>query len=90
VDDDDLEINPKNLAYKPDSKVLDLTSTLQDYDYVANRPDVTMRPGSSKDSLGLIRKFNRHSELVLQSSVHTSKKPRLNDLNAIYLAVFLK
>ncbi|OMH81644.1 General transcription factor IIH subunit 1 [Zancudomyces culisetae] len=47
--------------------LLDLTRTEEDHPTTGNEKDITMQPGRDKESLSLIRRFNRHSELVLQS-----------------------
>lgn len=67
LDDQDLLISPENLVYTPCNNLLDLSSTNQDHLSSGNRLDVTMRHGSVKESLGLIRRFNRHSEMVLKA-----------------------
>ncbi|KAJ1808240.1 RNA polymerase II transcription factor B subunit 1, partial [Coemansia sp. RSA 2599] len=54
------------------TSLLDLTRTQEDSVETGNGPDVTMRP-PPVDKLTLIRRFNHHSELVLQS-VLTSKR----------------
>ena len=67
IDDEDLLISPKNLIYTPSNNLLDLASTNQDHEETGNRLDFTMRHGKIKESLGLIRRFNRHSDMVLKA-----------------------
>ncbi|KAI8893147.1 hypothetical protein BC833DRAFT_609412 [Globomyces pollinis-pini] len=61
-----------NLVYEAQNKLLDLTSTLQDHIETGNRPDITMKAGACTKSLPLIRKFNRHSQLILKESMKTT------------------
>lgn len=49
-------------------KKVDLTKTDQDKVH-GNRSDMTMRAGGVKESLPLIRRFNRHSEIVLKTGL---------------------
>lgn len=49
-------------------KRVDLTGTESDRVH-GNRTDLTMRAGSVKESLPLIRRFNRHSEIVLKTGL---------------------
>ena len=71
---------------------MDLTSTEEDNLFKGNGPDSTMKAGrvqnsinfKVKESLPLIRKFNRHSELILEGITKT-KKIRLHDILKVNL-----
>ncbi|KAJ2559577.1 RNA polymerase II transcription factor B subunit 1 [Coemansia sp. RSA 1933] len=56
------------------SRLLDLTRTEEDSIETGNAPDFTMRPQSRDSRLSLIRRFNHHSELVLQSVLSSKRK----------------
>ncbi|KAG5648582.1 hypothetical protein DXG03_003193 [Asterophora parasitica] len=77
-DDDGLE--PRR---QPDVAVdpfVDLGATLEDHDATGNEKDVTMQAGRQKGALPLIRKFNEHSERLLNSALGdgpASKRRRL-------------
>jgi hypothetical protein len=57
-----------NLSFESHNRLLDLTTTAEDISEKGNGPDRTMKAGSNKDSLPLIRKFNRHSKLILEQT----------------------
>lgn len=63
--DDDLE--PKNTNMRQDDiyRLLDLAATEEDHGETGNSKDFTMKAGSQKKSLPLMRKFNEHSERLL-------------------------
>lgn len=68
------------------NKVLDLTMTDTEK-VIGNRADVTMR-GGDKLVIPLIRKFNRHSEIVLKSGLKRMKRDWTgNDIQNAYLEV---
>lgn len=56
------------------SKLLDLTRTEEDSVETGNAPDFTMRAASKDNKLSLIRRFNHHSEIVLQSVLNSKRK----------------
>ncbi|KAJ1996713.1 RNA polymerase II transcription factor B subunit 1, partial [Coemansia thaxteri] len=56
------------------TSLLDLTRTEEDSVETGNAPDFTMRPASKDNKLALIRRFNRHSEIVLQSVLNNKRK----------------
>ncbi|KAK4054681.1 RNA polymerase II transcription factor B subunit 1 [Microbotryomycetes sp. JL221] len=66
-EDDDLE--PKNLKSHEIYKLLDLAATEEDQHEVVNRGDITMRAGRERGALPLIRRFNEHSERLLNQSL---------------------
>ncbi|KAJ1862156.1 RNA polymerase II transcription factor B subunit 1 [Coemansia sp. RSA 2703] len=64
--------NRYNLEYL--TSLLDLTRTQEDSVETGNAPDFTMRPSSVDNKLPLFRRFNHHSELVLQSVLNSKRK----------------
>ncbi|KAI5476432.1 RNA polymerase II transcription factor b subunit 1 [Pseudohyphozyma bogoriensis] len=68
-EDDDLE--PKNLQPQAIFRLLDLAATEEDQHEVTNRADFTMRAGGQRASLPLMRRFNEHSERLLNQSLGT-------------------
>ncbi|KAJ2739543.1 RNA polymerase II transcription factor B subunit 1 [Coemansia sp. BCRC 34301] len=56
------------------NNLLNLTRTEEDSVETGNAADFTMRPASKDSKLALIRRFNRHSELVLQSVLSNKRK----------------
>ncbi|KAJ1770242.1 RNA polymerase II transcription factor B subunit 1 [Coemansia sp. RSA 1843] len=56
------------------SRLLDLTRTEEDSIETGNAPDFTMRAQPRDNKLSLIRRFNHHSELVLQSVLNSKRK----------------
>ncbi|ORY89771.1 hypothetical protein BCR35DRAFT_300243 [Leucosporidium creatinivorum] len=69
-EDDDIE--PKNLQHHDIYRLLDLAATEEDQHEVTNQRDVTMRPGRERAALPLMRRFNEHSERLLNSSLGES------------------
>ncbi|KAJ3024674.1 UNVERIFIED_CONTAM: RNA polymerase II transcription factor B subunit 1 [Siphonaria sp. JEL0065] len=69
--DDDLLPIPKKQKRDPSNKLLDLSSTMEDHLDYGNAPDTTMKPGSVKTALPIIRRLNRHSTIVLKSAGET-------------------
>ncbi|KAK0562884.1 RNA polymerase II transcription factor B subunit 1 [Tilletia horrida] len=68
-EDDDIE--PRS-AYNPHDSLLDLASTANDHDETGNQRDWTMRPGfggGGKRALPLLRRFNEHSQSLLDSAL---------------------
>ncbi|KAJ3073904.1 RNA polymerase II transcription factor B subunit 1 [Podochytrium sp. JEL0797] len=70
IDDDSLPI-PKKPRKDTSNKLLDLSSTSEDHLEYGNAPDTTMRPGSYRASLPIIRRLNRHSTIILESAGET-------------------
>ncbi|KAI8926635.1 hypothetical protein BC831DRAFT_455499 [Entophlyctis helioformis] len=68
-DETDSVLNPKDLSFVARNPLMDLTTTQEDHGETGNRPDTTMRPGNVRSSLPLIRRFNRHSTLVLKQAI---------------------
>ncbi|KAI9335701.1 hypothetical protein BDR26DRAFT_865620 [Obelidium mucronatum] len=66
--EDDLLPIPKKLKKDPTNKLLDLSATMEDHLDYGNAPDTTMKPGSFRNALPIIRRLNRHSTIVLKSA----------------------
>ncbi|KAI9357959.1 hypothetical protein DFJ73DRAFT_622504 [Zopfochytrium polystomum] len=64
-EDDDV---PKRRPRDPNNVLLDLSATTEDHLAFGNEPDSTMRPGAVRESLPLIRRYNRHSTVIVKSS----------------------
>ncbi|KAM0789520.1 hypothetical protein ACM66B_000335 [Microbotryomycetes sp. NB124-2] len=80
-EDDDIE--PKNLKSHDIYRLLDLAATEEDQHEVVNRGDLTMRPGRERGALPLIRRFNEHSERLLNQSLgRTLNSGQINPGNA--------
>ncbi|KAK4054195.1 RNA polymerase II transcription factor B subunit 1 [Microbotryomycetes sp. JL201] len=80
-EDDDIE--PKNLKSHDIYRLLDLAATEEDQHEVVNRGDLTMRPGRERGALPLIRRFNEHSERLLNQSLgRTLHSGQINPGNA--------
>ena len=54
--------------YRAKNKLVDLSLTSEDVIDKGNGPDASMMPGKVKEALPLIRMFNRHSDIILNSS----------------------
>ena len=50
-------------------RLLDLAATEEDHGETGNAKDFTMRAGSQKKSLPLMRRFNEHSERLLTQAL---------------------
>ncbi|KAG8834705.1 RNA polymerase II transcription factor B subunit 1 [Serendipita sp. 399] len=65
----DNEIEPRKARQELFSRSIDLVATREDHGETGNILDVTMQAGKQKSSLPLIRKFNEHSERLLNSAL---------------------
>ncbi|KAL7309972.1 RNA polymerase II transcription factor B subunit 1 [Mucor circinelloides] len=54
---------------------LDLSATAEDHLESGNAPDFTMKAGREAQSLPLIRRFNKHSSRVLETTPSKTKRP---------------
>lgn len=72
LDEEDDQLEPKNLQVEHIYRLLDLAATEDDQHEITNRADFTMRAGGQKSSLPLMRRFNEHSERLLNSSLFVS------------------
>ncbi|KAL0956420.1 hypothetical protein HGRIS_002568 [Hohenbuehelia grisea] len=66
-DDDGLE--PRRQPAGDVDLFVDLGATLEDHGETGNERDITMQPGRQRGALPLIRKFNEHSERLLNSAL---------------------
>ncbi|KAG8839867.1 RNA polymerase II transcription factor B subunit 1 [Serendipita sp. 411] len=69
----DNEIEPRKSRQDSVSRLVDLVSTREDHGQTGNTLDVTMQAGKQRSSLPLIRKFNEHSERLLNSALGEMK-----------------
>lgn len=69
LEDEDDDIEPKNMRQDDVYRLLDLAATEEDHGETGNAKDFTMRAGSQRKSLPLMRKFNEHSERLLESAL---------------------
>lgn len=63
------DIEPRNLQHHDIYRLLDLAATEEDQHEVTNQRDVTMRPGRERAALPLMRRYNEHSERLLNQSL---------------------
>lgn len=77
---EDDELEPRRQRSDPVELFVNLGATLEDHGETGNEKDVTMRAGRQKGALPLIRKFNEHSERLLNSALGEipSKRRRLD------------
>ncbi|KAE8258861.1 hypothetical protein A4X13_0g1401 [Tilletia indica] len=71
LQDEDDDIEPLR-AHNPHDALLDLASTANDHDQTGNERDWTMRAGfggGGKRALPLLRRFNEHSQSLLDSAL---------------------
>ncbi|KAI8461187.1 hypothetical protein BY996DRAFT_8432418 [Phakopsora pachyrhizi] len=67
--DNDDGIKPKNINFKEVYKLLDLAATQEDHLETGKSQDWAMGAGNQMSSLPLIRRFNQHSQRLLDSSL---------------------
>ncbi|WAR61746.1 hypothetical protein PtB15_12B436 [Puccinia triticina] len=67
--DDDDGIEPKQINTREIFKLLDLAATQEDHAETGNSSDWTMRAGTQRSSLPLMRRFNEHSQRLLDSTL---------------------
>ncbi|KAH8923776.1 hypothetical protein BT69DRAFT_1281143 [Atractiella rhizophila] len=77
MEDDDIE--PKNLQTDEVYRLLDLRATEEDHGETGNTNDFTMQAGRQKNTLPLIRRFNEHSERLLDEALGKEVKRRRVD-----------
>ncbi|KAG5654394.1 hypothetical protein H0H81_003218 [Sphagnurus paluster] len=78
-EDDGLE--PRRQRNEAVDVFVDLGATQEDHDATGNEKDITMQAGRQKGALPLIRKFNEHSERLLNSALGegpAAKRQRLD------------
>ncbi|RDB25362.1 RNA polymerase II transcription factor B subunit 1 [Hypsizygus marmoreus] len=89
-EDDALE--PRRQRNEGVDLFVDLGATQEDHDMTGNEKDITMQPGRQKGALPLIRKFNEHSERLLNSAlgeVPPAKRQRLDTGDDPYAQIVL-
>ncbi|KAJ4477000.1 hypothetical protein C8J55DRAFT_476242 [Lentinula edodes] len=70
--DDDAELEPRRQRDDKVELFVDLGATREDHEQVGNEQDITMQAGRQKGALPLIRKFNEHSERLLNSALQVA------------------
>lgn len=78
--DDDDGIEPKNINTREVFKLLDLAATQEDHVETGNSNDWTMRAGIQRSSLPLMRRFNEHSQRLLDSALGKIPEKRFSGL----------
>lgn len=63
------ELEPRRQRASGVAFSVDLGATLEDHDETGNSRDITMQAGRQRGALPLIRKFNEHSERLLNSAL---------------------
>lgn len=86
LEKDDDELEPRRQRNEVVDIFMDLGATLEDHDETGNKKDITMQAGRQKGALPLIRKFNEHSERLLNSALGEppAKKIRFDTGEDIY------
>lgn len=71
LEDEDDDLEPKNAALQDQNvySLLNLAATEEDHQESGNIKDFTMRAGGQKRSLPLMRRFNEHSERLLEQTM---------------------
>ncbi|KAF7361667.1 hypothetical protein MVEN_00510100 [Mycena venus] len=80
----DDELEPRRQRNERVQLFVDLGATLEDHGETGNEKDVTMIAGRQRGALPLIRKFNEHSERLLNSAlgeIPAAKRQKLTDEN---------
>ncbi|KIK67231.1 hypothetical protein GYMLUDRAFT_1019663 [Collybiopsis luxurians FD-317 M1] len=80
LEKDDDELEPRRQKDANVDLFVDLGATREDHEETGNEKDVTMQAGKQRGALPLIRKFNEHSERLLNSALGegpSSKRQRL-------------
>ncbi|TRM69400.1 hypothetical protein BD626DRAFT_393645 [Schizophyllum amplum] len=86
-DDDGLE--PRRARTETVSMFVDLAATSEDHGEAGSTKDITMQAGRQKGAIPLIRKFNDHSERLLNAALGDlpkTKRRKLNDGQDAYEA----
>lgn len=78
LEDEDDDLEPKNAALQEHNvyTLLNLAATEEDHQETGNMKDFTMRAGSQKKSLPLMRRFNEHSERLLEQTMGQDPETR--------------
>ncbi|KAL1743376.1 hypothetical protein HDZ31DRAFT_83465 [Schizophyllum fasciatum] len=79
-DDDGLE--PRRPRTETVSLLVDLTTTSEDHGEAGTTKDITMQAGRQRGAIPLIRKFNDHSERLLNAALGELPKAKRRKLNS--------
>ncbi|KAK7053447.1 RNA polymerase II transcription factor B subunit 1 [Paramarasmius palmivorus] len=82
LEKDDDELEPRRQRDIDVDLFVDLGATNEDHEANGNQKDITMQAGRQKGALPLIRKFNEHSERLLNSALGdgpASKRRRVDE-----------
>ncbi|OAX40366.1 hypothetical protein K503DRAFT_864674 [Rhizopogon vinicolor AM-OR11-026] len=69
LEKDDDELEPRRPRNEVSDLFINIGATLEDHGETGNEKDVTMQAGRQRGALPLIRKFNEHSERLLNSAL---------------------
>ncbi|KAG2338652.1 hypothetical protein BDR05DRAFT_984654 [Suillus weaverae] len=78
LEKDDDELEPRRARNEVSDLFINIGATLEDHVETGNEKDVTMQAGRQRGALPLIRKFNEHSERLLNSALSV---PSLHNIN---------
>ncbi|KAG2150920.1 hypothetical protein DEU56DRAFT_779121 [Suillus clintonianus] len=84
LEKDDDELEPRRARNEVSDLFINIGATLEDHIETGNEKDVTMQAGRQRGALPLIRKFNEHSERLLNSAlgeVPPAKRRRIDSSN---------
>ncbi|KLO05745.1 hypothetical protein SCHPADRAFT_910823 [Schizopora paradoxa] len=86
VEKDDDELEPRRQRDEEVDIFVDLVTSQEDHVETGNKRDLTMQAGRQRGALPLIRKFNEHSERLLNAAEggFPSKKRRIDDGQSLY------
>ncbi|KAF5380343.1 hypothetical protein D9615_004564 [Tricholomella constricta] len=97
LEKEDDELEPRRQRNDTVDPFVDLAATQEDHDTTGNEKDITMQPGRQKGALPLIRKFNEHSERLLNSALYSktstsgdgpaAKRRRLDTFDDVYTQI---
>ncbi|KAG1715755.1 hypothetical protein ID866_1423 [Astraeus odoratus] len=76
LEKDDDELEPRRPRSEVADLYINLGATLEDHTETGNEKDVTMQAGRQRGALPLIRKFNDHSERLLNSALGDNPSKR--------------
>ncbi|KAJ3803283.1 hypothetical protein GGU11DRAFT_812931 [Lentinula aff. detonsa] len=72
LEKDDDELEPRRQRDDKVELFVDLAASREDHEQAGNEQDITMQAGRQKGALPLIRKFNEHSERLLNSALRVA------------------
>ncbi|KAG2037463.1 hypothetical protein BDR03DRAFT_863793 [Suillus americanus] len=75
LEKDDDELEPRRTRNEVSDLFINIGATLEDHGETGNEKDVTMQAGRQRGALPLIRKFNEHSERLLNSALSVPSLP---------------